>query len=102
MTHRVVFAPEADAQLTALYRYIEIQASPSIAKRFTDAILSRCEDLADMPFQGTPRDDIRPGMRTLAYKRRVLIAYDVEDEIVTIIAVFYGGQDFESLLREDS
>lgn len=38
MTHTVESAPEALEQLTALYRYI---ASPDIAQRYTDAIVSR-------------------------------------------------------------
>ena len=40
MAYSVVFTPEARAQLIALYRYIEIDASPAIAQRFTDAIVN--------------------------------------------------------------
>jgi hypothetical protein len=37
-----------------------------------------------------------------AYTRRVMIAFSVNAEttIVAIQGVFYGGQDFEQLLRE--
>jgi plasmid stabilization system protein ParE len=97
----VVFAPEAEAQLVGLYRYIAVAASPSIAQRFTDSVVVRCEDLAHMPLQGRVRDDIRRGLRTLAYRRRVVIAYTPSADAVTILGVFYGGQDFESLLREE-
>lgn len=41
MTHTVEFAPEALEQLTALYRYMATAASPDIAQRYTDAIVSR-------------------------------------------------------------
>jgi len=59
----VVFTPEAEAQLTELHRYIAEAGSPSIAARFTDAIVTYCEGLAQFPLRGTSRDEIRPGLR---------------------------------------
>lgn len=100
-THNIVFSPEAEAQLIALYRYIARNASPMVAQRFTDAIVARCEGLNQMPRQGTPRDDLRPGLRTLSFRRRVVISYAVGETTVTIIGIFYGGQNWETLLRED-
>ena len=43
MRYRVVFAPEAQEQLAALYRYIAAAASPEIAERYTNAIVNYCE-----------------------------------------------------------
>jgi toxin ParE1/3/4 len=40
-------------------------------------------------------------LRTVAFRRRVTIAYAVTSEVVTVVGVFYGGQDFEAILRED-
>ncbi|CAA9495642.1 MAG: hypothetical protein AVDCRST_MAG91-787 [uncultured Sphingomonadaceae bacterium] len=74
MPHRVIFSPEAEAQLLGLHRYIAGDASPEIATRFTDAIVARCEALDVFPDRGTPKDDLRPGLRTLAFRRRVTIA----------------------------
>jgi plasmid stabilization system protein ParE len=45
MTHTVEFAPQALEQLAALYRYIATEASPEIAHRYTDAIVTYCKDL---------------------------------------------------------
>lgn len=100
MPHRVLFAPEAEAQLLALFRYIAAEASADVATRFTDAIVEQCEALDVFPERGTPRDDLRPGLRTLAFRRRVTIAYAVAPGEVTILGVSYGGQDWEALLRE--
>ena len=47
------------------------------------------------------RDDIRQGLRVTNYKGRTVIAYDVTAELVSIIGVFYGGQDYETLFRSD-
>jgi len=95
---RVVFTPEADAQLLSIFAYIAGQAGPDLALRFTDEIVSYCEGFTTFPSRGTLRDDLRPGLRTIGYKRRVTIAFAVLADAVTIIGVFYGGQDFESAL----
>lgn len=101
MNHRVVFSPEAQEQLAELYRYIADMASPDIAAQYTEAIVSYCESLRTFPLRGTRRDDVRPGLRITNYKRRAVIAFDVDAEAVSIIGVFYGGQDYETILHDD-
>ena len=44
---------------------------------------------------------MRPGLRTTNYKKRAVIAFDVDGEVVSIIGVFYGGQDYETILQDD-
>jgi len=100
MRYRVVFSPEAQEQLVELYRYIAEAASPAVAARYTDAIVSYCESLCMFPLRGTKRDDVRPGLRITHYRKRTVIAFDVDTERVAIIGVFYGGQDYESILQE--
>ncbi|UIJ44786.1 type II toxin-antitoxin system RelE/ParE family toxin [Sphingomonas cannabina] len=102
MATRIVVTPEARDQIDAIYDYIAEAASPEIARRFTDGIVDHLAKLADHPRIGTPRDDLRPGLRTLAHRRRVTIAFIVEDAAVVVIGFYYGGQDFESLLRDES
>lgn len=101
MIYRVVFAPEALEQLAELYRYISHAASPDIAAHYTDAIVSYCESLATFPHRGTKRDDVRAGLRITNYKKRAVIAFNVDTQCVSIIGVFYGGQDYESILLEE-
>ena len=102
MRYRVVFTPEAEEQLAALYGYIAAAASPDIAARYTEAIVSYCESLCTFPLRGTMRDDIRPGLRITHYKKRTVIAFDVDADQVSIMGVFYVGQDYEALLQNDS
>jgi len=44
-------------------------------------------------------------MRTSTYKKRTLVAYEVDDSsgefVVNILGVFHGGQDWEAALGED-
>lgn len=98
MLYRVVFAPEALAQLEALYRYIAQAAGPDVASRYTNAIVTYCEGLLVFPLRGMRRDDIRPGLRITNYKKRAVIAFEVDAEVVSVIGVYYGGQDYESVL----
>lgn len=99
MSYRIVFTPEARDQLDGLHAYILAAADAEIASRFTDGIIDHIADLSEFPRRGTPRDDLRPGLRTLAWRRRVTIAFMVEETDVVVIGIFYGGRDFESLLE---
>lgn len=101
MTHRVVFSPEAEDQLAELYRYIATAASPGIAERYVNAIIAYCETLNTFPLRGAKRDDIRPALRITNYKVRTVIAFAVDERQVSIVGVFYGGQDYETALEED-
>jgi len=101
MSFRIVFSPEAEEQLAALYCYIAAASSPDIAARYTGAIVSYCESLCTFPQRGTTREDVRPGLRIINYKKRAVIAFDVDADCVSIIGVFYGGQDYETILQDD-
>jgi toxin ParE1/3/4 len=96
--YRVVFSPEAETQLVELYGYIADKASPDIAARFTDGIVDYCESLATFPLRGVRRDDVRPGLRITNFRKRVAIAFGVEEDRVTVLGVFYGGEDYEAAL----
>ena len=102
MQYTVVFTPEAEDQLVALYSYIAKAASPLVAQRYVDAIVTYCERLKTLPHKSIKRDDIRPGLRLTNYKGRCVIAFDVGAQVVSLIGVFYGGQDHETLLLSKS
>ena len=97
---RVLFSPQAEAQLLALFSQIALAASPEIAARYTDAIVAQCESLSTFPQRGTRRDDLYPGLRVFGFRKRVSIAFKVEDDLVMIAGIFYGGQDLEAILDE--
>ena len=101
MSYGVVFSPQAQDQLVELHRYISKAASPAIASDYTEAIVRYCEDLRMHPLVGLKRDDVRPGLRITNYRKRTVIAFHVDSKLVSIISVYYGGQDYKSLLKED-
>jgi plasmid stabilization system protein ParE len=101
MAYTVEFAPEVLEQLAALYRYISTAASPETAQRYTDAIVTHCEELRTFPHRGNQRDDIRPGLRITNYRKRAVIAFAVDANQVSILGIFYGGQDFEAAMQSE-
>ncbi len=54
-----------------------------------------------MPLRGTRRDDIRPGLRITNHRKRTVIAFSVAKSVVSILGMYYGGQDYESMLQLD-
>jgi toxin ParE1/3/4 len=105
MTGRINYTPEAQQQLNELDDWITKAASAEIARRFISAILDHVDGILVFPLAGRARDDIRPGMRTSTFKKRTLIAYEVDESsgelVVNILGVFHGGQDWEAALGDE-
>ena len=57
------------------------------------------ERLAEFPHRGTPREDLVPGMRTVPYRRRVMVAYQVLENCVEVLRLVQSGQDWEQLFE---
>lgn len=104
ITYVVEFTPEAEEQLVSLLLDIaQAASSANIAHRYVDAIVDYCEALAAFPKRGIGRDDIRPGLRLTNYRGRTVVAFNVNDvtATVSILGVFYGGQDYQAALTLD-
>jgi toxin ParE1/3/4 len=97
----VVFAPEALADLRSLYDIIADASLPARALTYVEGLRQYCLGFADFPERGTRRDAIRPGLRTLGYRRRVTVAFHVTEREVVIDRLLYGVRDLEDLLREN-
>ena len=92
---RVVFSPEAQADLFELYDYIADQSGPTRAIGYIKRIEKTCLALDFAGERGTKRDDLRPGLRIMGFERRVTIAFHVEPGTVTIDRILYGGRDLQ-------
>lgn len=101
MSYIVRFVPEAQEQLAELEDYIaHASGSAETAARYVDGIVAYCESLDEFPERGTQHDDLLPGLRLVGFRRRATIAFTVNSEEVTILGVFYGGQDIDTAFRE--
>jgi toxin ParE1/3/4 len=84
MTGRINYSPQAQQQLNALDDWITENASRDVAQRFISSILDCIDGILVFPpagraRAGRARDDVRPGMRTTIFKKRTLIAYEVDE-----------------------
>lgn len=93
---RVTFAPEAEADLIALFDWISSRAAPQTAISYINRLEAFCNDLSFAAERGHLRADIRPGLRILGFERRLTLAFVVSDTQVTILRVFAQGRDWES------
>ena len=80
--YRLVFRQEALQQLEELHYFIADAGSPATAAGFTESIVAICEGLADFPYRGLAREDLRPGLRTIGFRKRAVIAYAMLNESV--------------------
>jgi toxin ParE1/3/4 len=98
---RVIFTPRAVRQIGSLHDYIASRAGVARADAFVGRIVTYCRGLGTFPARGAKRDDLLPGLRTISFERRATIAFVTMPDRVVIEGVFYGGQDFERVLRGD-
>ena len=99
-TRAVVFSPEAHADLLALYDWIAEAASPDIALAYIDRLETYIRGFNLASERGMRRDEIRPGLRTVGFERRVTIAFNVTERQVVILGIFHGGQNWQDMLSE--
>jgi toxin ParE1/3/4 len=106
MTGRIVYTPEAQQQLKDLDAWISKAASGEVAQSFVSTILDYIDDILLFPLTGSARGDVRPGIRTSTYKKKTVVAYEVDESsgelVLNILGVFHGGQDWQTQLGDAS
>ena len=100
--YAVIFTPRAERQVAHLYSYIANDSGEARAESFVGKVVAACNALSTFPERGSKRDDVRPHLRTMGFARTATIAFSINaaTETVAVHGVFYGGQDYDTLLRE--
>jgi toxin ParE1/3/4 len=93
--HKIKWHPDARNDLYALYLWIAEQADDDIAYRYTARIEKHTQTLTQFPARGTPRDDLVAGLRTITYRRRTIITYQIVGHVVEILGIIHGGRDLK-------
>ena len=101
MTRRVVYSPSAERHLKDVNDWIAAATSPETAARYILSVMDQCDRLVDFPMIGVAHDDIRPGLRTMGYRRRAVTAFTVTETSIEINGVHYGGCDIDAILTAD-
>ena len=97
---KVIFAAEAELDLEHIGDYIAVD-NPVRAESFVRELLGRCHALADMPraFPLVPRYE-HTGVRRRPHGD-YLIFYRVGADVVDILHVLNGAQNYEAILFPD-
>lgn len=97
---RVVITGPAEAELAAIADYIA-EDNPERAASFVVELVDRCLGLADMPnaFPMVERQE-QAGVRRRVYKAYAIF-YRVRGEVLEILHVLHGAQDYERLLEQE-
>lgn len=98
--YHVVFRPLAEEDLANLYDYIAGRGGWKVAGDYIDRIEAACLSLASAPQRGTRRNDVSRDLRIIGFERRAVIAFRVRKSEVEILRIFYGGRDYERIMRE--
>jgi plasmid stabilization system protein ParE len=100
---KLVLRPAAETDLADIYRYIsERSGSPETAINYVRRIRAWCDQLVVFPEGGRARDDLRRGVRIITFERRVVIAYMIlPSGDIEIGRFFYGGRNYEAIIRGD-
>ena len=90
----MIFAPEARYDLIALTDWITERAGTDIALAYAGRLEDHCMSFEFAGERGQRRDDLRPGFRVTGFERRVTIVFSVTETEVTILRLYYGGQNW--------
>jgi toxin ParE1/3/4 len=93
--YTAIFSRGADGDLNDIEEYLAVRFSEANARQYIQRVISFCQGLANAPQRGTRRDDIRQGLRTIGFERRVTVAFEVVERRVVILGILYGGRQFE-------
>ncbi len=98
MTYAVIFSASAKADLFAIYDYIAEHANGEVALNFIDSIEAYCHGFAQMPNRGIKRDDLRRGLRSVGFRKRATILFQVNRAMrqVIIHGIYYAGRNWQN------
>jgi toxin ParE1/3/4 len=92
----IIWSPEARADLSEIWDYYAKTAGRPKADNIAREISNACRPLEDHPFAGRARDELRPGLRSIA-TRPYVIFYRVRGDVAEIVRVLHGRRDLEDI-----
>jgi plasmid stabilization system protein ParE len=93
-----VLSPEAVIDLEEIWLYIASQSVRN-ADSFLDELYNKCIEISELNGIGHIRDDLFPGMLSLAYKRYVIF-FVRREEIVEIVRILHGARDIPKVFNQ--
>jgi toxin ParE1/3/4 len=96
-----IWSQEARTDLSEIWGYYAKIAGRPKADEIAREISNACRLLEEHAFAGRARDEIRPGLRSIA-SRPYVIFYRVRGGVGEIVRVLHGRRDLEDMFAGDS
>lgn len=99
----VYLMPDAIKDLSEIYEYIlEASGLPEVAWAYIEKLRHKCYGFRTAPIRGQKRDDLRLNLRVAVIDKNAVATFEVDEDqqSVTILNIFYGGRDYETIMRE--
>lgn len=98
---RLKISDQAWTDFADIAEYIATESGSRItADRFIDQLLDKCETLSVLGGTlGRSRDELEPGLRSVAYKAYVIL-FRYEGDTVHIVTVLSGLRDIDAMFSD--
>jgi toxin ParE1/3/4 len=93
MAFEVRLSEEAADDMVRIWIYVATTSGSARADDLDSRLQAACGKLAHFPRRGSPRDELGPGLRSVAFQRRATIIYRVCELAVEVTRILYAGQD---------
>ena len=95
---RLVYLDSARDDLTQIFAYITRESgNQNIGRGFVKLLRQQCANLAALPgFLGTLRPELRPDLRSFAFKGYVIL-FRYEGDTFEVVNVIEGHRDIETM-----
>lgn len=91
---------QANEDLVNIWEKISTD-NPNAAMRLIFELSSKCDGLADFPFMGRLREDLRAGVRSFGVGN-YLIFYRVTPEYIDILRILHGACNLQSIFQSET
>jgi toxin ParE1/3/4 len=96
----VIWSSDARADLSEIWDYHAMVAGPRTADKVAREIHEACLLLEQAPYGGRARDELRPGLRSIAVNPHVIF-YRVTDDVAEIVRVLDGRRDLDEIFAQN-
>ena len=100
MALKIRLTPQARQDAIEIWRYTEREWGTAQAETYSDRLAGAFDKIAENPFLGRPRDEVRPGYRSVLAGKHVIF-YRPDAEIVEVARILHANMDVLSHLGDD-
>jgi toxin ParE1/3/4 len=96
---RLHWSGPAERDIRGIWSYYVSEASTEVADKVLEHIRITAQRLIQHPLSGRPRDDLRPGLRSILSDPYVIF-YRISNRGVQIVRVIHGRRNLSAALTQ--